>query len=201
MATSVTSIANRAAQKLGTARLVNVATDNVKFSNAVNSCFEELRDEELSNKPWSFAMTRTTIPADDDPPDWGYGSAYTIPTNCLRIVQINDFQSALSLVNYRSYVDSLYALEGGKILTDLPGPLKIRYVQRITDVSRFDNGFVEVLACRIAFETCEEMLQSPTKKQALAQEYRAALASAAQSNAIEKAPEAPIDGSWLLARL
>lgn len=201
MVASNTEIANLALSKLGASRLLDLDTDDTKAARAMRACFESVRDDEVSNYPWKFAMTRTTLPALADAPPWGFKSQFQSPADCVRLVQINDFDLSQNQIDYRQAPAPSYQLEGSLILTDLPAPLKVRYLRRVTDPALMDASFVQALACRLAAETCEEILQSAQKKSLLLQEYRGAVRSAWMNDAIEKSPEAPADDSWIMGRL
>jgi hypothetical protein len=200
MASADVDIANAALLKLGSPAIVAL-TDGTKAARTIAARYDDLRRDELSNNPWTFAMLRTTLPALSAFPAYGFGLAYQIPTDCLQLVQVNDFDYPSNASDYRSILDVPFALEGGRILTDWPAPLKLRYVQDITDVTRFSPSFCEVLACRIAYECCETILQSATKKDGLMKEHQMAIARAGQNNAIEKPPESAPDDSWVMGRL
>ena len=86
------------------------------------------------------------------------------------------------------------------ILTNDGTTLSLRYVARITDPTQFDALFVDALACKIAWQLCEALTQSNTKKQAANQEYVLAIREARKMNAIEIGTQSqPID-EWILAR-
>jgi hypothetical protein len=74
-------------------------------------------------------------------------------------------------------------------------------VRCVQDPSEYDALFVEALAARLAFESCETLTNSNTKKQALWEEYLAAMGAARRANAIERPALTLPDDSWLQARL
>lgn len=199
MATAI-DIANLALTKLGDSRIISFQDDN-KRGRAVLAIYDKVRDDELRRHLWNFAMKRVKLPADADAPAWEYTKQYSLPSDCLRVVQVNDFVCSQNLNDYRDAVGLPYTIEGRKILTDFSAPLKVRYIQRVTDANQFDATFVTALSSRMAYELCEELTQSNTKKQAAWQDYRAAIAEARRTDAIENPPETAVDDSWILARL
>ena len=194
-------IAGRALQKLGEPRINSVfPPDNLKTARAINACWVMLRDNELRAHIWNFAKARTTLPADSATPAFGFSYQYTLPSDCLRILVIGNQRQSIGLINYRTGLESLYKIEGRKILTNLTAPLAIEYVSRVIDTSQWDANFVEMFACKVAEETCYEITQSDTKKESIRKDYRRALREAALSNAIETPPQGIADDSWSLAR-
>ena len=200
MASNV-QIANSALTKLGASR-ITALTDNVKAAREINAIFELRRDYLLRTHNWSFAMTRTSLPALDETPAWGYTTLYQLPTDCLRVVQVNDTWVVPGLSDYTSGPDSEpYKITGRRIETDIGAPLKLRYIKRVTDPAQFDAAFVEVFASDLADQVCEALTQSNTKREATRAVLRQSLLEAVRSNAIELPPEAIPDDSWVLSRL
>lgn len=182
-------IANRALTKLGAERVL-LLTDNSKEARTMNSMFDTVFDAELRRHRWKFAIKRATLPALVATPEWGYAYAYQLPADFLALVQVNEY-----------YVrglkqKTLWTVESGQILTDLPAPLKVRYIRRVDNLALLDPLFVEVVACKLAFEACETLTQSSTKKSAAGDEYSFAITEATRQDAIENPPDELPWGSW-----
>jgi hypothetical protein len=175
-------IANRALTKVGAESIMSL-TDNVKRAQIMNSMFDMIMDAELRRNRWKFSIRRDSLPALVSAPAWGYSYAYQLPADFLALVQVNDF-----------YVRGLkqrapWSVEGGQILTDFSAPLKIRYVAKVSSIDLLDPLFVEVLACKLALESCEALTQSAQKRQLAANEYDFAVSEAARQDAIENPPD------------
>lgn len=183
---SKTAIANRALSKLGEARVSNIDTDNNKPAKVIRFMYDIVRDAMLTAYPWNFAIKRVQIAADSDAPAWGYNKQYTLPTDFLALLEIRG--------------NPEYRLEGGFILTNEGAPLYIKYIARIENSGLFDPLFVEAFATRMAFEGCEEITQSNTKKEALLRDYEMIVRQAYASNAIQSQPQDLEPDTWLLAR-
>jgi hypothetical protein len=186
------SIVNRALIKLGSSRITSIDDDD-KTARLAKELWDTTRDLELSAHPWTFAKARAALPALAAVPAFGWGKAFQLPTNFLRMIEVGE--------NYVMYmtdgeVGSLFELEGQTILCDEASPLRIRYVQRITNPGLFPPLFVEALATRLAHEMCESLTQNLTKKQALGEEYQAAIRAARRNNAIELPPQGTPLSSW-----
>lgn len=197
---SQVEIGNRALIKLGSAVIASFS-DNEKPARLLSTIWDTVRRAELRRAFWSFAITRTTLPADASAPPWGFGNAFLLPADYLRLVQVNDFFAVPSMSDYREGDDSAYAIESGRILTDFSAPLKVRYIKDVTDPGQFDALFVEVLACALADEMCEALTQSNQKRQILAEGRKNALREAVRVGAVEKPPVGLPDDGLVLGRL
>lgn len=193
MPSSAVQIANRALTKLGSERILSL-TEDTKPAREINSMFEQVRDAELRRHRWKFAIARAQLVADATPPAWGYARSFTLPSDFLGLVQVGDIFVRPTPGVYP------WQREGSKLLTDLEAPLRIRYVQRVDNPGLFDPLFVEALACKLAFEACEALTQSNTKKTQAGEEYKFALQEAYRTDAIEALPDPLPWGSWLDSR-
>jgi hypothetical protein len=183
---SKTAIANRALSKLGETRVSNIETDNTKPAKTIRFMYDIVRDAMLTAYPWNFAIKRAQIAADASAPAWGYNKQYTLPVDFLSLLEIRG--------------NPEYRIEGGKILTNEGAPIYIRYISRISDAALFDPLFVEAFATRMAYEACEEITQSNTKKQILMSDLEMTVKSAYANNAIQGQPQTLEADTWLLAR-
>lgn len=196
---SQVDIANRALTKLGEARIVSF-TDNTNIARTVNSMWDVVRDAELRSHVWRFALARASLPALVDAPTFGYNYQYQLPSDCLRLVEVAEFR-VNNLADYINRDDSIYTVEGNKILTDLGAPLNIRYIQQTLDTAQFTIDFVEVLACRLAAEMAEILTNSMPKRQMAWQEYNQAVSLAVKTNSLELPSKSAFDDSWMIGRL
>ncbi len=183
---SKTDISNRALSKLGETRVANVDTDDTKKAKVIRFMWDIVRDSLITAYPWNFAIKRTQLAIDGSSPSWGFANQYTLPVDFLALLEIQNNP------NYR--------IEGGFIVTDEGTPIKIRYISRVTDTGNFDPLFIDAFATRLAFEGCEEITQSNTKKQILAQEFQVNIAEAYASDAIQDPALILPTDEWLLSR-
>ncbi len=191
---SKVSIANRALTKLGEDRIL-LLSDDTRPARTLNSMFDDVRDAELRRYRWKFALKRDALIALAAAPAHGYSYQYPLPADFLSLVQVGD-----RYVRASDKQTAAWSVEGRKILTNLPAPLKVRYVSRVEDPTLFDPLFVEVLACKLAYEACETLTQSGSKLDAASKAYTFALNEAVRQDAIENPPDELPDGSWLDAR-
>lgn len=188
---SVVGICNRGLQKLGANRISSLTDENSKNARACNACYEDLRDAELRAHSWNFAIDRVSLAADSEAPTFGRTNAFQLPSDFLKLLE------PYPEYNYNSIE---WQVEGGKIYTDDTAPLNIRYIKKITNPDLMDPLFREALATKIAFELCEEITQSNTKKEALRQDYKMAISVARKANAIERVALILPEDEWLSAR-
>ncbi len=187
---SKTEIGNRALSKLGQPRISNIDTDDTKPAKVIRYMWNIVRDAMLAKYPWSFALTRTQLAKDSVSPSWGYSNQYTLPTDYLALIEIKGNP------DYR-----LESYNGGlRILTNEGSPLYILYIRRVENTGEFDPMFVEAFATRMAFEGCEEMTQSNTKKQILAEELKESIMAAYANNAIQTLPQELQGDAWIASR-
>lgn len=197
---SQVEVCNRALTKLGAKRITSI-NDPSKSAQCLASLWDTVRMAELRRAFWQFAISRTSLAALGTAPAWGYTKQYQLPTDYLRLIQVNEYYASPALVDYREGDDSLYAIEGDKILTNLGAPLKLRYVADVTDPGVFDPLFVECLASKLAYEACYEITNSNQQKDVAANDYKAAKIEAVRIGAIEKPPVGIPDDAWILGRL
>lgn len=198
---SAVDIANSALTKLGAERILSLGDDQ-KEAREMNALFTMRRDAMLRAYNWSFAMTRMSLSALADGPDWGYTYYYQLPSDCLRVIQVSDEWVPYGLADYISGPDNEpYKIEGRKIATDYGAPLKIRYIKRVTETGEFDPMFTEAFACDLAFHAAEAITQSNTKKESAREDKREAILLAIRANAIELPPQVIPDDSWILSRV
>lgn len=197
---SQTEIVNRALIKLGAGRITSM-TDSNKSASVMSSIWDTVRRSELSKRYWTFSLSRALLPALADAPAFGFGVAYQLPSDYLKLAQVGDQYIAPGLADYRTMDDSPWAIEGGILMTDFGAPLKLRYVRDVTDSGLFVPQFVDVMAAKLAYEACYAITQSREGQQTAMQDYKQAVREAAAANAIEKPPQGMLDDSWMLGRL
>jgi len=181
------SIGNRALQKLA-AGSITALSDGTTLSDAVGLVYAGMRDVVLAQADWNFALKRATLTALGSTPSWGFLAEYTLPTDSIRIAQIE-----------RARPEE-WSVEGGKILSTQGTTINVIYIHRNVDTTTYPETFIDALASRIALELTEHLVQSRTKKEAMAAEYAQAIRTARQINKLEGTPNLLDDGDWLNAR-
>lgn len=181
----VVDICNRALTKVGDDRITSL-TDGTKAASVCNHAYEFVRDSVLRSSVWNCTVTRATLAPLSSTPDHTYKYEYQLPSECLKIVE----------------VDTTYdwVVEGRKILTDEGTTLKIRYQQRVTDPNQYDSALFELIATTLAYEICETLTQSNTKKQIIGKDLERLTTMAKMHDAQEGSPSRLKQDSWIDAR-
>jgi hypothetical protein len=200
MAASNVAIANLALTKLGDLRILNL-TDNTKPAREVNAVFDMTRDYLQRRFSWRFCIKRANLAADTSTPLWDWSYQYQIPTDCMRILQVGQWYPSPDLSDLISTGGQEYVLEGKYILSNQAGPLKLRYLSRVTDPVQFDAAFDMAFSAYLAYILAEPLTASAEQKQMAYNDYRNSIKDAVIANAIENPPESLADQTWILARL
>lgn len=183
---SEVGIINRALTKLGGEPILS-RTDASKRARTANRHYDDTRDLALAAHPWNFALRRAVIGASATPPAWGYANAFPLPVDCLRLVGIDGLDA--------------YQVEGRSILADADGPLRLRYIARVTDTAQFAPAFVDSFATLLAAEIAYDLTGSRTLSESLRTAFERGLPGARNVDA-QESPGAPVadEGSWLGVR-
>jgi len=184
---SKTEIANRALIKLGQPRVSNIATDSSAAPVTINQIYDSVLKYCIQQYPWNFTITRTDLAPDANAPSWGFDYAFTLPSDCLQILEIMN--------------DPEYQVEGGKILCDGSDTLYIKYIALITDAALFPPIFVEFFAQQMAIEACDRITDDTNLKSVLLQQMSGITETAMATDAIENWPAQLVDDDWLTSRL
>jgi len=183
---SVVDICNRSIDKLGHDPITSLS-DGTTASNLCNRVYPITRDQVLREHPWNFAVKRTTTSPLTTPPSWGFAYQHPIPSDCLRVVEILNMSTGE------------YQIEGGVILAD-EDVLYVRYIAQITDPNQFDALFADLLSVRMAFEMCEGLTQSTTKKDWLWKEYEDSLTRTKRVDGQVNPPTVFEEDEWIEVR-
>lgn len=194
------SIANLALIRIGEPRIAALS-DNRQAAEIISDVWDQVRDDELRRATWRFSVVRDSLAADVDVPAWGFDAQYTLPGDCLRMLQISDYYHGVDLTDYRVSDTAMFRIEGDKILARGTGSLPVRYIARKDNVGTWDASFADAFAWRIAKELCERITESSSKWEKCQFGYKESISMAKRANALE-APSDPIpDDSWILSRL
>jgi hypothetical protein len=187
MATSVVQIVNNALVKLGANAILSLTEDS-EAARAANLIYEQIRDAVLRDHVWNFAKKRIELAKDSDTPAFEFSFQYTLPSDCLRVLQMEE-------------LDMIYKIESGKLLTD-ESPAKILYVSRVEDVNLFDSMFVEALSARISAELAVTLAESNSLYQNMMEMYQRKILDARSMDAQESGGQDEIVAdTWLSSRI
>lgn len=149
---SPVEICNLALVPLGVDRISSL-TENSEIAKKCSALYSFLRDEEMSNHAWAFATKRIELADTGLTPEFEFSYTYQIPTDCLRILNLDTFSYS-------------YRIEGDKLLTDYSAPY-IRYIYRVEDSTLFSQQFISLLVSRLKYELALTLTGSKTVLQNL----------------------------------
>lgn len=131
----------------------------------------------------------------------GTRNVYRLPANFLRKAPQDPkagSYSNLGAPTNRAYDD--WTSESGYIVSAFSDTILLRFIADVQDVRLMHDMFCEGLAARIAFEVCEAVTQSTSRRQLIAQTYQKMMTEARTVDAIEEgSTELPLD-EWLACR-
>lgn len=197
-------IANLALQRLGARGTISALTENIPNAIKVNTVWEPVFMEVLSERDWNFAKLRVRINQVTTAPLYGYAYAYSMPTDYLRLVRPrpreDDQRRIYTVLNWpyghdhpvspvfvHPYVIEMIPNSDGQrcLLTDHNDndyPIYINYIQILTDLTRVTPTFVNSLAWRLAAEIAVAITEDKNKGEAAMAEYRNSLNTSSAVN-------------------
>lgn len=195
---SETDIYNRALTKLGS-ELITGTTDNVDRARVMRSIYFHARDRILRESEWNFAIKRDTLSADATPPAWGWDARYLLPADFISFIGTDDQSVGVtSTGGSGEFRSDGFRIEGEYIMSNVSNSLRIVYIFRNEDTAKYDTLFVEALASLMAYEACERITQSNTKKAELLRDFETTIRRAQKRDGLEDdAVDYPED-SWVL---
>ena len=197
--TTQVGIYNRTLTKLGS-QPVTSTSDESEQCRILNRIYEYVRDAELRDNNWNFAIKRASLAADGTAPAWGYDTRYALPSDCIRLIEIDGFTGLNEPLGSYGPGHADFHIEGGYIMCDETGEIDIRYVCKETDTSKYDTLFVEAIASKMAFEACEALTNNAGKKEQYLRDYKEAVSRAKRGDGVETPAEPLQEDSWNLAR-
>ena len=182
-AVTETSICNIALIKIGAERISNLTQDK-KEAKLCNRLYAPSRDMLLRLHPWNFAIERAELAQLDDVPIADYSYQYQLPTNpeCLRILEVTESLSK-------------WVVEGDYLLID-DGAVEIRYIKRVIDPTKFDTGFVELLADKLASDLAIPITHNLRLAGLMKAEYRSSLIRIRGMDYMEEEKESDEPDLW-----
>tara|TARA_R110001592_G_scaffold245816_8_gene507381 strand:+ start:5155 stop:5736 length:582 start_codon:yes stop_codon:yes gene_type:complete len=167
---SVVQICNSALNQLG-ASSITALTENSKNARICNERYETIRDAVFRSHPWNCLVTRVQLAQDTETPAWGFSYQYTLPSNCLRV---------LSILNY----DADYKIEGRKLLIN-ESSVFILYLKIETDVNQLDILLRETISAGLASDIAYAITSNMAVAKLMTEKYGLKLSEARFTDATE----------------
>lgn len=189
MATSPVDIMNSALIKLGAERIIS-EDDSSTRARLCKERYPSVRDALLRSHPWNFAMAYSQLAEVTPKPDdvFDYERVFQLPPDCLRVISTN------------LPVDVRWEeIENGRIAADT-AEIYVKFVRKISDVTKFDANFVEVLALALAADIAYSLTQSTAQREEARESLRKELATARSYDAQVGSVRRVISDDWLDTR-
>ncbi|CAB5079620.1 hypothetical protein UFOVP143_57 [uncultured Caudovirales phage] len=172
---------------------LSAITDNTATAKLLARNYDQQRDYLMERYLWKFALTRTSLAADSVAPAFNWTYRYLLPTDSLRFLP----------PTYDGSMDGQpipFEEENGYLLTDMPAPLKLRYILRTTNEGLWSNGFCECLSLRLAMRIAHWLTGKQSMVQQIQGLYKETLAEVIQTHAVQVASIAYYDDDILYER-
>ena len=151
---STVDMCNSALNLLG-ASTISSLTEDTKNARLCNQRYEPIRDRVFRSHNWNCLIKRVQLAQDSTAPVVEYSYAYTLPTDCLRVLKIHNG----STDSIKSALD--YKIEGRKVVTD-ETTIYLVYIALITDPNEFDSYLREAISHQLAADICYAITNNST---------------------------------------
>ena len=151
---SVVDIANSALNLLG-ASTISALTDDSKNARLCNQRYEPVRNRVFRSHAWNCLTKRLQLAQDTTAPIVEYSYAYTLPSDCLRVLKIHTgvTDSIASDIDYK--------VEGRKVKTN-EGTVYLVYVALVTDPNEYDVYLQEAISHQLAADIAYAVTNNAT---------------------------------------
>jgi len=150
---SAVDISNAALNTLGATNITSLTEDS-KAGRLINQRYELVRDAVFRSHNWNSLIKRANLAQNTVSPAFGYSNQYTLPPDCLRVLEFSNGTLMYPQDNMTSNTGGpVYVIEGRELLTD-EATVLIKYIARIEDPNQYDTLLIDTLAARLAMEIC-----------------------------------------------
>lgn len=184
---SQVDICNMALISIGGTPITSI-TDNNKSARALLAAWDMCRQALLRLHPWNFAKKQVELAEldDDDVPLFGYDNAFALPTDCLRVLKIDQEQSS----------HKIYNQDGVKALFTDDSTVKLEYVADITDPNMFDSAFVMALSMFLAATVAPSVTENERYIARAQSNFETWKRQSKQLDALEETADQFTAGTW-----
>jgi len=169
---STVEICNRAITKVHGDFITSLTQDSEE-AKYCNLLFPQIRDEVLRAHFWN--IEQSTLQQSANTPSFDFNYKYALPPDYIRIYRLDNSRAR-------------YKIKGKFLHTNLSS-VKIEYVKKETDTTKFDPMFVTALAIRLAAELAYPIAGSQSRANELLGEYTDYIKLAKRSDGQEGTPD------------
>jgi hypothetical protein len=170
---SQVQICNLALTILGADRITAIS-DNAENAKRLTAIYFSCLEDVLRAHPWNFAIARQQLAQLATTPVFGYDYEFQLPTDCLRVVEVNDGTNVVTD----------FKIEGRKLLCNYTG-IYIKYVSNVTDPNQYTSQFITVFSSRLAAELAYAITNNKSTQEELYKLYLLRLQNAKETDAQE----------------
>ena len=167
---SVVQICNSALNQLW-ASSITALTENSKNARLCNERYETIRDAVYRSHPWNCLVKRVELAQDSDTPAFGFTYQYTLPSDCLRILTIKDYNAD-------------YKVEGRKLLIN-ESSVYLIYLAIVTDVNQLDVLLRETISAALAQDIAYAITSNLQVAKLMNEKYQLKISEARHADASE----------------
>lgn len=185
---------NDALRAIGDLRLASL-TEDVEARYVLDDAWPDCVEFVFTEGLWNFATETQVINADPgQPPIPGFSFTFDKPVNWIRTITISPTSLFDVEANYRDENNRIYANYD---------ELYIRFISKAKaaddQVPNWPISFAKAVAAYLAKECAERLSGSGEKAEGLATDYKDALASAKNKDAMDQSKMVMRPGNWLRA--
>lgn len=162
-------IINEALVQLGQGPIADL-TDGGVYGTVAATFWPGCLSAVLRGHPWNFANRRQILPRLSDAPAFGYASAFVLPADCVRVIEVST---------------NSYKIEGRQILCDETS-LAIRFVSNAVNITEWDPLFCSALSLYLAWRMAYPITKSGEVRESCWQSYVQLLVQARSVDAQEE---------------
>ena len=157
MATSKIDICNMSNSQLGNyGSVTDIDTPTTDIEIIYKTWYDNSREALLRLTMPNFSLKRVKVSQLVAEPVFGYSYGYEYPADCLKLLGIGNIEDKAND----------YTVEAGVIYTDedYTEGMPIRYIENVTDVTRFTSDWAELLSTYLADKVCLPITQDDGRK-------------------------------------
>lgn len=183
------------------ANLIADPSEASESARNANRIYEQTVQSELEAHAWYFAKVQASLPAALIPPVYKFSFAYPVPSDFLRLVELEDKWVFSDIRLPDTAPDPLYEMQGRSILTGLSAPLNITYIADVTASTQlWAASFSDVVSAALACDLAMPLTAASGMVELAQKEYEKAVRAAKHANAIQMPPQLMADSSWMSVR-
>lgn len=159
---------------------ITTLEDDSRQAKVINTHYEAAKNATLEAYEWSFATKRFTPAKSSTDPDWGWSNAFPIPSDILRVTEVD---LNLPPAGQSIFLDPMdrspapHVVENRIILTN-DDPIYCTGIRKVEDEGIFSALFDHAFAAKLAMLSCYAITESNTKFKAMATLYGAMIGEA-----------------------